>query len=127
MGVTSHQGGQERWPQGKGAQVVMRDTPGRYAKCEAPKGKYLSPSLEGCDHWKAQCGDKSHAAFGEGPTEKGRANGTSPAAYFTRREAGGKGSLRYLAISLPYQGVERDHGQGALRAKQRLYSTCGFK
>ena len=89
MGVTSHQGGQERWLQGKGAQVVTTDTPSRYAKCEAPKGKYLSPSLEGYDHWKAQCGDKSHAAFGEGPTEKGRAHGTSPAAYSTLRGRGG--------------------------------------
>ncbi len=96
VGVTSHQGGQEHWPQGQGAQVVTRDTPSRYAKCESPKGQYLSPSLEGGDHWKAQCGDKSHAAFGEGPTEKGRSYGTSPAAYSTLR-----GRENRKAIPLP--------------------------
>ena len=32
VGVTSHQGGQESWPQGKGAQVITTDTPSR-AKC----------------------------------------------------------------------------------------------
>ncbi len=89
MGVTSRQGGQESWPQGKGAQVVTRDTPSRYAKCESPKGGYLSPSLEGYGHWKAQCGEESHAAFGEGPMEKGCAHGTSPAAYSTWRGADG--------------------------------------
>ena len=87
VGVTSHQGGQERWLQGKGAQVVTTDTPSRYAKCESPKGWYRSSSLEGCDHWKAQCGDKSHAAFGEGLTEKDCSRSTSPAAYSTRRGA----------------------------------------
>ena len=46
VGVTSHQGDQEIWSQGKGAQVVMRDTLSRYAKCESPKGPYLSTSME---------------------------------------------------------------------------------
>ena len=101
VGVTSHQGGQECWPQGKGAQVVTRDTPSRYAQCGSPKGRYLSPSLKGCDHWKAQCGDTSHAAFGEGPTEKGCSRSTSLAAYSTWGGAEGKGLLtQYLASGL---------------------------
>src|SRR5215210_8916732 len=32
-----------------------------------------------------------HVLFGKGPTEKARATGTSPAAYFTREGADGKG------------------------------------
>ena len=55
--MTTHQGDQESWSQGKGAQVVTRNTPNRYAKCGTPKGSYLSTSLEGCGHWKAQCGE----------------------------------------------------------------------
>ena len=35
--VTSHQGDQESWSQGKGAQVTRYSTAGRYAKCRAPK------------------------------------------------------------------------------------------
>ena len=107
VGVTSHQGGQESWSQGKGAQVVTRETPSRYAKCGAPKGKYLSTSLEGCGHWKAQCGDKSHAAFGEGPMEKDCSRSTSPAAYSTPRGVGcGKASR------LPYSRQHRYHPCG---------------
>jgi hypothetical protein len=68
VGVTSHQGDQESWLQGQGAQVVTRETPSRYAQCESPKGPYLSPSSECSGHWKAQCGEEAHAAFGEGPT-----------------------------------------------------------
>ena len=101
MGVTSHQGDQESWSQGKGAQVVTRNTPSRYAKCGAPKGSYLSTSLEGCDHWKAQCGEESHAAFGEGPMEKDCSRSTSPAAYSTWGGADGKGLFtQYLAGGL---------------------------
>ena len=36
-------------------------------------------------HWRAGCKESLHAQFGEGPTEKGRANGTSPAVYSTSR------------------------------------------
>ncbi len=72
VGVTSHQGGQESWSQGKGAQVVTSDTPSRYAKCGAPKGSYLSTSLEGCDHWKAQCGESRMLRLGRVATRKSR-------------------------------------------------------
>jgi len=34
-------------------------------------------------HWRAGCKESLHAQFGEGPTEKGHANGTSPTVYST--------------------------------------------
>ena len=39
-------------------------------------------------HWRAACGESSQARFGGGPTEKARATGTSPAAYFTLKPSG---------------------------------------
>ncbi len=45
----------------------------------------VAPCRFGVRHWKAQCGEESQAAFGEGPTEKGCSCSTSPAAYSTLR------------------------------------------
>ena len=42
------------------------------------------------DHWRAGCGESSHAPFGKRPTEKDPATGTSPAVDFTLREPGGE-------------------------------------
>ena len=53
------------------------------------------------DHWKAQCGEESHAAFGEGPMEKDCSRSTSPAAYSTWEGGDGKGlHLHDLASAL---------------------------
>jgi transposase len=53
-----------------------------------PKPTHYRPLCGG--HWRAGCGESSHAQFGGGPMEKGRLSGTSPAAYPTLRGLGGR-------------------------------------
>ena len=96
----------------------------------------------GINHWRAARRESLHTRFGEGPTEKARTSGTSPAAYSTRRGADGKGQGNLdLASGLPYairrvlgrrvehrtsrylnNRMEQDH-RGV---KQRYYPMRGF-
>src|SRR5215210_5538535 len=45
---------------------------GRYAECRTPQRFWASTEIAslGRDHWRAACGEISHARFGGGPTEK---------------------------------------------------------
>jgi len=84
VGVTSHQGGRESRQQGEGAQVSTGKAQGgrrnAYShNCAAPTHACMGrATLESVLHRKVP------GAFGEGPTEKGRAAATSPAAYSTQ-------------------------------------------
>jgi len=49
--VTSHQGGWESHPQGKGAQVVRRAAAMRYAKCGEPQWRWASLAAFGRQDW----------------------------------------------------------------------------
>jgi hypothetical protein len=53
-----------------------------------PKPTHHRPLCGG--HWRAGCGESSHAQFGGGPMEKDWVPGTSPAAYPTLRGLGGR-------------------------------------
>ncbi len=84
VGVTTDQGGREIRLQGKVRQVFSTTTTGRYARCGAPK---LSSKSSRNHTWTKNTGEPDDAKV------------SRP----VRREAGGKGSSRHLAISLPYQ------------------------
>jgi hypothetical protein len=115
VGVTTHQGERESRSQGEGAQVLTIDNDGEVREM---RNAATVLAIIHYEHWRAGCPESGHVRFGGGPSEKDqhhwhlvgglpyrsagsgrgrrkrtRIAGTSPAAYFTRRGAVGKGPV----------------------------------
>jgi hypothetical protein len=75
------------------------------------------------EHWRAVCTERRTYRSGRGRRKRTRIAGTSPAAYFTRERADGKGpeprAPRRRPISLGRRAEETDQSKDRYRASVR--------